>query len=114
MRLLQASALAIGGACVAHGARPDGGEGVTAAAPTAPSCHCVPATGGRNPAFDCAAAALPPAARLCQRGQSGLHCALAGEDTQVFTGVVACDPGFCVSEDGQRCLVSCGCDPPPG
>lgn len=77
---------------------------------TFPTCECAPSQDTVNVAYDCRAHAMPSAASLCQRGPSGLHCAPAGEWTQVFAGDVACEPGFCISEDGKSCLVGCGCE----
>lgn len=73
------------------------------------SCRCVADHGESGTSFDCAATRLPAGAALCQRGDGVIYCAPAGQETQTFTGDVACDPGFCVSLDGRTCAIPCDC-----
>ncbi len=72
-------------------------------------CRCAPDRRAAAPTYDCEATALPAGAALCQRGQGTIYCAPDDQRLQTFTGEVACDPGFCVSFDGESCVVLCEC-----
>ena len=74
-----------------------------------PGCRCAADRRAAAPTYDCEATELPPGAALCQRGHGVIYCAPEDQRVQTFTGDVACDPGFCVSLDGESCLVLCEC-----
>jgi hypothetical protein len=93
---------------VASYAEPESDPGADAADGGA-SCRCAADHRARPAAFDCEAPRLPPGGALCQRGRGVIYCAPGGQSVQTFTGDVACQPGFCISLDGDRCAVVCDC-----
>jgi hypothetical protein len=73
------------------------------------ACRCALDRRAAAPSYDCESSELPAGAALCQRGDGVIYCAPEDQRLQTFTGDVACDPGFCVSLDGESCLVLCEC-----
>lgn len=73
-----------------------------------PQCACALDLSVRNPAYDCRGKNMPKTAMLCQKVGKQVFCGTT-DDKTYFSGEVSCSEGFCLSLDGERCAVDCGC-----